>query len=70
MDQMYAHRMGSSATSQTVRALSEEPGFRGTDETPSGTRVVLWQSESSARWPSPDFGGRLLNLYRASGRPA
>jgi hypothetical protein len=70
MDVMYAQRMGQSTTSQTIMALSEEPGFHGTDETPSGTRVVLWESESSARWPHPDFGGRLLNLYRASGRPA
>jgi hypothetical protein len=67
---MYAQVIESSAASRTILALSEEPGFRGTDETPSGTRVVLWESESSARWPHPDFGGRLLNLYRASGRPA
>jgi len=67
---MYAQVIENSVPSHTLLALSEEPGFRGTDETPSGTRVVLWESEATARWPQPDFGGRLLNLYRASGRPA
>ena len=67
---MYAKRMGTSTTSRTILALSEEPGFRGLDETPSGSRVALWESESSARRPSIAFGGRLLNVYRASGRPA
>jgi hypothetical protein len=67
---MYAQAIGSSASSGTILALSEEPGFRGLDETPSGTRIALWESESSARRPSIAFGGRLLNVYRASGRPA
>jgi hypothetical protein len=70
---MYAHVMGSSATTRTINALSEEPGFGGALKLVNGgspTTVVLWESESSARWPDPQFGGRLLNLYRASGRPA
>jgi hypothetical protein len=73
--EMYAQVMGSSATSQTITALSEEPGFGGAlnlvnDDTGRATTVVMWESESSARWPAPHFGGRLLNVYRASGRPA
>jgi hypothetical protein len=67
---MYAQVIETSATSRIVRALSEEPGFRGLDETPSGTKITLWESESAANWPLRDFGGRLLNVYRASGRPA
>ena len=67
---MYAHAIGNSGTTRTVLALSEEPGFRGLDESPSGARVALWESESSARRPSIAYGGRLLNVYRASGRPA
>jgi hypothetical protein len=67
---MYAQVIGSSASSHTIMALSEEPGFRGLEETPGGARVALWESESSARRPSIAFGGRLLNVYRASGRPA
>jgi|tagenome__1003787_1003787.scaffolds.fasta_scaffold20938569_3 hypothetical protein len=67
---MYAQAIRTSTTSHVIRALGEEPGFRGLDETPSGALVALWESESTARRPMPDFGGRLLNLYRASGRPA
>jgi hypothetical protein len=68
--EMYAQTMGTSTTSRVIQALGEEPGFRGFRETPSGTKVTLWESESAARWPMPDFGGRMLNLYRASGRPS
>jgi hypothetical protein len=67
---MYAQAIGTSTASGTMAALREEPGFRGTGSTESGTHVVLWESESTARRPRPDFGGRLLNVYRASGRPA
>jgi hypothetical protein len=67
---MYAQVIGTSSPRRTIAALSEEPGFRGTKETPSGTTVALWDSESSARRPQPAYGGRLLNIYRASGRPA
>ncbi|MEA2439922.1 MAG: hypothetical protein QOH76_1346 [Thermoleophilaceae bacterium] len=67
---MYAQAIESSAANNTMAALREEPGFRGTGATESGTHVVLWESESTARRPRPDFGGRLLNVYRASGRPA
>ena len=67
---MYSQRMGSSFTKQTLEALSEEPGFRGTRKTPSGSELVLWASASTAHRPIADYGGRLLNVYRASGRPA
>ena len=67
---MYAQRMGSSTTSRTIAALSEEPGFRGARETSGGTKVTLWESASAAHWPPPHFGGRLLSVYRASGRPS
>jgi hypothetical protein len=67
---MYAQPIATSTTIRTIKALSEEPGFRGVDHRPSGTLVGLWESESSGRWPGAGFGGRLLNVYRASGRPA
>jgi hypothetical protein len=67
---MYAQVIGSSAINRTIAALSEEPGFCGAHETPNGTMVTLWENESSARWPEPAFGGRLLNVYRAGGQPA
>src|SRR3954449_11374933 len=66
---MYAHRIATSTTIRAIKALSEEPGFRGVDQTPSGTLMSLWESEASSR-SGPGFGGRLLNVYRASGRPA
>jgi hypothetical protein len=67
---MYAQAISTTTGDHTIRALAEEPGFRGLDETPSGTHVALWHSESTAHRPRPDFGGRLLNVYRESGRPA
>ena len=67
---MYRQRMGNSFTKQTLAAISEEPGFRGTGRTPSGSEYVLWASASTAHRPIADYGGRLLNVYRASGRPA
>jgi hypothetical protein len=67
---MYSQRIGSSFTKQTLAALGEEPGFRGTRKTPSGSEFVLWASASTAHRPIADYGGRLLNVYRASGRPA
>jgi hypothetical protein len=33
-------------------------------------RTVDWESVSTAARTSPGFGGRLRNVYRASGRPA
>jgi hypothetical protein len=67
---MYSQVIATSTPSHTLVALSEEPGFRGATEAPNGKIVTLWESESTARWPQPAFGGRLLNVYRASGRPA
>jgi hypothetical protein len=67
---MYAQVMEQSPLEAAVAALREEPGFNGTAETPSGRHIVLWDSESTARRPKLEFGGRLLNVYRASGRPA
>jgi hypothetical protein len=67
---MFARRIGSSGTGRTFAGLKEEPDFRGVGRTETGTKVALWQSESAARRPGPDFGGRLLNVYRASGRPS
>jgi hypothetical protein len=67
---MYRQRMGNSFTRQTLAALSEEPGFRGTRTTPGGSEYVLWASASTAHRPIADYGGRLLSVYRASGRPA
>jgi hypothetical protein len=67
---MYAQTIGTSTAHHKIAALMEEPGFRGTGATESGSHVVLWESEWTARRPNPDFGGRLLNVYRASGRPA
>ena len=67
---MYAQVIHSSPLDAAIAALREEPGFGGTAETPSGRHIVLWESESTARRPKLEFGGRLLNIYRASGRPA
>ena len=67
---MFARRIGSSDTGRTLAALREEPDYRGVGRTDTGTKVALWHSESAARRPAPDFGGRLLNVYRASGRPS
>ena len=67
---MYAQVMKPKPLEVAIAALREEPGFSGTAETPSGRHIVLWESESTARRPNLEFGGRLLNVYRASGRPA
>ena len=67
---MYAQRIDTSATGFKIMALREEPGFRGTKETNGGTVVTLWDSAAAAQQPGRNSGGRLLNVYRASGRPA
>jgi hypothetical protein len=67
---MYAQVIQRNPLEAAITALREEPGFSGTAETPSGRHIVLWESESTARRPKLEFGGRLLNIYRASGRPA
>ena len=67
---MYAQVIQRNPLEPTIAALREEPGFSGTAETPSGRHIVMWESESTARRPKLEFGGRLLNIYRASGRPA
>ena len=67
---MYAQAIQRNPLEVAIAALREEPGFNGTAETPSGRRIVLWESESAALRPKLEFGGRLLNIYRASGRPA
>ena len=67
---MYAHTIHRNPLEAAIAALREEPGFGGTAETPSGRHIVLWESESAALRPKLEFGGRLLNVYRASGRPA
>ena len=67
---MYAQVIKRNPLDAAIAALREEPGFNGTAETPSGRHIVLWDSESTARRPKLEFGGRLLNIYRASGRPA
>jgi len=67
---MYAQAIQTNPLETAIAALREEPGFSGTAETPSGRHILLWESESTARRPKFEFGGRLLNIYRASGRPA
>ena len=67
---MYAQAIQRNPLEAAIAALREEPGFSGTAETPSGRHIVLWESESAALRPKLEFGGRLLNVYRASGRPA
>jgi len=67
---MYAQAIQMNPLDDALAALREEPGFSGSAETPSGRHIVLWETESSARRPKLEFGGRLLNVYRASGRPA
>ena len=67
---MYAQVIQRNPPEAAIAALREEPGFSGTAETPSGRHIVLWESESTARRPKLEFGGRLLNIYRSSGRPA
>jgi hypothetical protein len=67
---MYAKVIENNPLDAAIAALREEPGFSGTAETPSGRHIVLWESESIARRPKLEFDGRLLNIYRASGRPA
>ena len=53
-----------------IAALREQPGYRASAETPSGRHIVVWEGEPAGRRPTLEFGGRLLNIYRASGRPA
>jgi hypothetical protein len=67
----YAQAIGTSRsiTPRTLMALNEEPGFRGVRRTEDGRRVALWETEATARRANPAFGGRLLTVYRASGRP-
>jgi hypothetical protein len=67
---MYAQAIQINPLDAAITALREEPGFSGTAETPSGRHIVLWENEATARRPKLEFGGRLLNVYRASGRPA
>jgi hypothetical protein len=67
---MHAQVMECSPLDAAIAALREEPGFSASVETPSGRQIVVWESESTARRPKLEFGGRLLNIYRASGRPA
>ena len=67
---MYAQATQTNPLEAAVAALREEPGWHASAETPSGRHIVVWESESSARRPKLEFGGRLLNIYRASGRPA
>jgi hypothetical protein len=67
---MYAQVIQRNPLEAAIVALREEPGFSGTAETPSGRHIVLWESEPTALRPKLEFGGRLLNVYRASGRPA
>ncbi|HEY0633191.1 MAG TPA: hypothetical protein VGC98_14140 [Thermoleophilaceae bacterium] len=62
--------MEHSTLDAAIAALREEPGFSASAETPSGRHIVVWESGSTARRPKLEFGGRLLNIYRASGRPA
>jgi hypothetical protein len=67
---MYAQAIHPDALTATISALREEPGFNAMAETPSGRHIVVWESEPTARRPKLEFDGRLLNIYRASGRPA
>ena len=67
---MYAQAIQRNPLEAAIAALREEPGFSAAAETPSGRHVVLRESESTAHRPKLEFGGRLLNIYRASGRPA
>jgi hypothetical protein len=67
---MYAQATQTNPLDAVITALREAPGFSGTAETQSGRHIVPWESESIARRPKLEFGGRLLNIYRASGRPA
>jgi hypothetical protein len=67
---MYAQVMERNTLDAAIAALREEPGFSATAETPSGRHIVVWESEPAVRRQKLEFGGRLLNIYRASGRPA
>jgi hypothetical protein len=67
---MYAQAIRTNPLETAVAALREEPGFSASAETTSGRHIVLWDNDSTARRPKLEFGGRLLNIYRASGRPA
>jgi hypothetical protein len=67
---MYAQATQTNPLEAAVAALREEPGFTASAATHTGRHIVVWESESSARRPKLEFGGRLLNIYRASGRPA
>jgi hypothetical protein len=67
---MYAQAIQINPLEAAIAALREQAGFSATAETRSGRHIVLWESEPTARRPKLEFGGRLLNVYRASGRPA
>ena len=58
------------ALEAAIAAVRREPGFRATAEAVSGRHIVLWESEPADRRSTLDFGARLLNIYRSSGRPA
>jgi hypothetical protein len=66
----YAQAIQTNPLDAAIAAFREDPGFSASAETESGRHIVVWESASTARRPKLEFGGRLLNIYRASGRPA